>query len=229
MTVSISLSAHYCFRTLEADACRRLDQQCLWLRAYAGSRVVDELADERDVYFVFSGRLRAVLHGARQDVSFTEIDAGSFFGEMSALDGAPRSVSILAVTDAQLARMPGAIFRETLFLHRPLCEAVLTTLTNRLRVMTSRVRQFGALDARRRVCAELLRLAQPDRDAPGRARIASPPNQTELAARIDACRETVSRELNAMERGGLIERRRGVIVILDAARLASTIGAAYDR
>jgi CRP/FNR family transcriptional regulator, cyclic AMP receptor protein len=226
MLTSISLRAHPCFRTLDANVSRALDKQCIWLKVPAGSWVIDEMAEERDVYFVFSGRLRAMLHGARQDVSFSDIDAGSFFGEISALDGAPRSASVLAITNAQLARMPGAVFRETLLAHRPLCEAVLTTLTGSVRALTARLRQLSALDARRRICAELLRLAHPDHDAPGRATIPSPPNQSELASRINACRETVSRELNAIERGGLIVRRRGAIVIPDAARLASAVGAA---
>jgi CRP/FNR family cyclic AMP-dependent transcriptional regulator len=226
MLVSTSLSSHPCFKTLDPEAARALDKQCIWLKVPAGCLVVDEMADDSDVYFVFSGRLRAMLHSARQDLSFSDIDAGSFFGEMSALDGAPRSASVLAITNSQLARMPRAVFRETLFVHRPLSEAVLAKLVGNVRSLTSRVRQFSALDARRRISTELLRLAHPDREAPGRSTIPSPPNQSELASRINACRETVSRELNAMERVGLIERRRGAIVIPNAARLAATVGAA---
>ena len=54
----------------------------------------------------------------------------------------------------------------------------------------------------------------------------TPPNQSELAARINTRRETVSREINAMERSGLIERRRGAIVINDVLRLSAEIQAA---
>jgi CRP-like cAMP-binding protein len=222
----MTLAAHPCFKTVDPDVCRVLDRQCIWLKVPAGAWVVDELAEDADVYFVFSGRLRAMLHGTRQDLSFSDIDAGSFFGEIAAIDGRPRSASVLAITNAQLARMPGSVFRETLFAHRPLCEAVLAMLAGKVRAITARVRQFSALDARRRICAELLRLAHPDHDASGGATIPSPPNQSELASRINACRETVSRELNAMERGGMIERRRGAIVIPNAARLASAVGAA---
>jgi len=78
-------------------------------------------------------------------------------------------------------------------------------------------------DVRSRVHAELLRLARPDRDNPKRAIILAPPNQSELASRINTRRETVSREINAMEREGLIERRRGAIVITDALRLSARI------
>ena len=173
-----------------------------------------------------TGRLRAVYNTARQDVIFNDMDAGSIFGEMSAFDSAPRSASVLAVTDSLVAKMPARLFVETMFSHRPLGEAVVSTLIQMVRKNARRVAELGALNVRARVQAELLRLARPDRADPKRAIIVTPPNQSELAARINTRRETVSREINAMERGGLIERRRGAIVITDALRLSAAIEAA---
>jgi CRP-like cAMP-binding protein len=147
---------------------------------------------------------------------------------MSAFDGAPRAASVFAITDSLVAKMPATVFVETMFSHRPLGEAVVRTLIDRLRAMSRRVGELGALNVRARVHAELLRLARPDRDDPRRAIIVTPPNQSELAARINTRRETVSREINAMERGGLIERRRGAIVITDAIRLSAAIDAAIS-
>ena len=161
----------------------------------------------------------------RQDLIFSDMEAGSFFGELAALDGGPRSLSVFAVNDSTVAKMPSAVFVETMFTHRPLGEAVVATLVARNRAMTRRVGELGALDVRSRVHAELLRLARPDREDPKRAIVLSPPNQSELASRINTRRETVSREINAMEREGLIERRRGAIVINDALRLSARLEA----
>ena len=216
-----SLSTHPCFRTLDPEACRVLDRHCTWLKTAVGQWLIGQTANDRDVFFVVSGRLRAVLHGVRQDLIFSDMEAGSFFGELAALDGAPRSLSVFAVNDSLVAKMPSAVFVETMYTHRPLGEAVVATLVARNRAMTRRVGELGALDVRSRVHAELLRLAHPDRDDPKRAIILAPPNQSELASRINTRRETVSREINAMEREGLIERRRGAIVIKDALRLSA--------
>jgi CRP-like cAMP-binding protein len=226
MTVQNTLAAHRCFKTLDPESCRILDRQCVWLKTPAGSWILDQTANDRDVYFIMTGRLRAVMHNARQDVIFTDMDAGSFFGEMSAVDGLPRSLSVFAVNDSLMAKMPAKVFVETMFSHRPLGEAVVTTLIARTRAMTRRVGELGVLDVRSRVHAELLRLARPDHDDPKRAIIVTPPNQSELAALINTRRETVSREINAMEREGLIQRRRGAIVINDALRLSSALEAA---
>jgi CRP-like cAMP-binding protein len=134
-----SLSAHPCFKTLDRESCGVLDRACVWLMAAAGAWIADEAADDRDVYFLTTGRLRAALHGSRQDLVFTDIETGSFFGELSALEGAPRSPSVLAVEESTVARMPGALFVETMFTHRPLGEAVVATLVARNRTMTRKV------------------------------------------------------------------------------------------
>ena len=225
MSVPTSLAHHPCFRTLDPDACRVLDRQCVWLRTPAGAWLVEQSANDRDVYFIMTGHLRAVYNMVRQDLIFNEMLAGSFFGEMAAFDGAPRAATVFAVTNSVVAKMPAHIFVETMFSHRPLGEAVITTLIDRNRTLSRRVSELGALNVRARVHAELLRLARPDREDPKRAIIVTPPNQSELAARINTRRETVSRELNAMERAGLIERRRGAIVINDALKLSAEIEA----
>jgi CRP/FNR family transcriptional regulator, cyclic AMP receptor protein len=226
MSVTSTLAAHGCFKTLDPEACRTLDRQCGWLKIPSGAWIVDQSANDRDAYFIMSGHLRAVQNSARQDLIFSDMMPGAVFGELSAIDGAPRALSIFAVTDSLVAKMPAPVFVEMMFSHRPLCEAIVSTLIDRLRVMSRRVGELGALNVRTRVYAELLRLARPDHNDPKRATIVTPPNQSELAARINTRRETVSREINAMERGGLIERRRGAIVITDALRLSAAIEAA---
>ena len=226
MSVPRTLAAHPCFRTLDADACKVLDRHCAWLKMPAGTWVLDQSATDRDVYFIMTGQLRAVFNTERQDLIFSDMRAGSIFGEMAAFDGAPRAASVFAVVDSVVAKMPAHVFVETMFIHRPLCEAVIRTLSERLRAMSGRVGELGALNVRSRVHAELLRLARRDRDDPRRAVIVTPPNQSELAARINTRRETVSREINAMERDGLIERRRGAIVINDVLRLSAELAQA---
>jgi CRP/FNR family cyclic AMP-dependent transcriptional regulator len=149
-----SLSAHPCFKTLDPESCRVLDRHCIWLKTAPGQWVLGQTANDRDVYFVMTGRLRAVSHGVRQDLIFSDMEAGSFFGELAALDGGPRSLSVFAVNDSTIAKMPSAIFVETMFTHRPLGEAVVATLVSRNRAMTRRVGELGALDVRSRVLAD---------------------------------------------------------------------------
>ena len=134
-----TLLAHPCFRTLDPEACRVLDRRCTWLKTPAGAWTVGQAENNREVYFVLSGRLRVTVHGARQDLLTSDIEAGSFFGELSALEGVPNSFGAFAVDDSTLVRMPSSVFVATMFNHRPLGEAVVARLVARNRTMTRQV------------------------------------------------------------------------------------------
>jgi CRP-like cAMP-binding protein len=144
-----SLSVHPCFKMLDPEVCRVLDRQCAWLETPAGAWVEGQADNDRDVYFVLAGRLRATRHGTQQDLVFTDIEAGSFFGELGALGGALGSPSVLAVVDSTLAKMPSVIFVQTMFNHRPLGEAVVATLVARNRAMTRKVAEAAQTYANR--------------------------------------------------------------------------------
>ena len=57
--------------------------------------------------------------------------------------------------------------------------------------------------------------------APGRALVSPPPYHAEIAARISARREAVTRELRALESAWLVERRRGALVLTDIPALVA--------
>jgi CRP/FNR family cyclic AMP-dependent transcriptional regulator len=134
-----SLSVHPCFKTLDPQSCKDLDRQCTWLKTPAGAWVVGQADEDRDVYFVLTGRLRMALRGAWRDLASSDIEAGSFFGELSALEGVPSWLSAFALDDSTLAKMPSTVFVATMFNHRPLGEAVVATLVVRNRAMTRKV------------------------------------------------------------------------------------------
>ena len=141
-----TLLAHPCFKTLDPEACRELDRQCTWLKTPAGAWVAGQAENDREVYFVLTGRLRVALHGARQDLAPCDIKAGSFFGELSALEGVPNSFGAFAVDDSTLVRMPSSVFVATMFNHRPLGEAVVARLVVRNRTMTRQIAEAAHLN-----------------------------------------------------------------------------------
>jgi CRP-like cAMP-binding protein len=141
-----TLLIHPCFKTLDPEACRDLDRQCTWLKTPAGAWVDGQAENDHEVYFVLTGRLRVTLHGARRDLVSSDIEAGSFFGELSALEGVPNSFRAFAVDDSTLVRMPSSVFVATVFNHRPLGEAVVARLVVRNRTMTRQVAEAAHIN-----------------------------------------------------------------------------------
>lgn len=224
MAPTETLAGFPLFRSLPAAAVAALDRRCGWRRVEAGQWIIDYQDEGTDVFFVTAGlvqvRIRAV---SGREVLLRDINAGEYFGEMAAIDGKPRSAGIVAVTGATVARMPAAVFREQIHAHSDLCDQVLGQLVGEVRKLANRVNEFATLDVRHRIYAELLRLARPDEARPGMAVVSPPPVQADLAARVGTRREAVSRELSALQREGLLDKRRGALVLLDRRVLADRI------
>jgi CRP/FNR family transcriptional regulator, cyclic AMP receptor protein len=213
------------FRRLSDEEIRRLDTQCLWRRYEAKQQILGHGEGGTDVFFVISGVVRALIRAnGERVVILGDIKAGEFFGELAAIDGQPRSASVVAVTGATLARMPAVVFREAIHRHADACDQVLSLIAARFRLLARRVNEFNSLDIRRRVLADLLRLSRPDGADRTRAVVSPPPYHAEIAARIIARREAVTRELKLLEGAGLLEKRRGAFILTDVQALLAQIG-----
>jgi len=216
-------------RSLDSAAIQRLDTQCAWRRVARNQWIINYQDDTRDVFFVTRGTVRVMIQSvAGRDVLLREIEAGEFFGELAAIDAAPRTAGIVAVTDVTVAQMPAPVFRAAIHAHPDVCDQVLALLARQIRILANRVNEFTTLDARYRIYAELLRLAKTSHHGQSEAVISPPPVQAELAARVSIRREAVSREIKALERAGLLVRRRGALVLTDPARLQRLIDEASE-
>jgi CRP-like cAMP-binding protein len=212
-----SLGRSPIFAEVSAEDVAQLDALCRWRRVKANDVVIEENADDNDVFFVVGGHAR-VLRGANgREVILRDIPQGEYFGELSAIDGQPRSARIVAIVDSVVARMSAAVFRDAIHRHPSVCDHVLATFSARIRAINDRFSEQIYLDVRERLCAELIRLSRPaDRD---RTIVSPPPTHLELALRIGARREAVTKLLNALEREGVIARSRGAIALLAPERL----------
>ena len=214
------------FRTLTDDEAHCLETRCLWRRYQAKQQILGCGEGGTDVFFVIGGVVRALIRGSgAREVILGDIRAGEFFGELAAIDGQSRSASVVAITAATVARMPARVFREAIHRFPDSCDQVLELIAARLRMLDKRVNELSSLDIKHRVVAELLRLSRPDRVDRSRAVVSPPPFHTEIAARVLARREAVTRELNLLERTGLLERRRGAFILTDVQAMLTQIHA----
>lgn len=208
------------FRSLDARAIAELDSQCIW-RSYPRNDWIIEHHDfSEDVFFVLRGIVRLKIPSpSGREVLFQDLEAGSYFGEVDAIDGQPSPTGALAHTDVVIARMPRRVFLEAMHRHPDAGDQLLLRLTGIVRALATRVREFSTLDVKHRIYAELLRLSQSRAGVKDVAVISPPPVQAAIAARISTRREAVAREMKALERAGLIERKRGALVLTDTKRL----------
>ncbi len=122
-----------------------------------GQVVLREAERSRDVYLTLSGELAVLGSGGRLLAS---LHAGELFGEMAAVNDAPRSATVRATTPARLLRIPGATFRR--FVHALGLAQALPELWRR-RADLERVPIFSAasVTTRNRLAGEAVRRTLP--------------------------------------------------------------------
>lgn len=214
------------FRGADPAVLARVAAAARWRMVEPGQVVVDEDEPSTDIFFVAAGSVRVQLRAASgREVLLNEFGPGEFFGELSAIDGAPRAANVSAVTRSRLCIIPAQAFLDFVFATPSACHGLLRTLAAKLRLQTERTLEREALPVRLRLFAELLRLSRPRATAPGERVVSPPPPHHELAARIGARREVVSRELSDMTREGWLERDRRAIRILRVEEMQRLVAA----
>ena len=199
----------------------RLEQACSVQRYRAGEQILDRASDSRDVFFVVDGRVDIVNFSASgREVAYAQVPAGGFFGELSAIDGEPRSANVVANTACVVAALPPGAFADLLGREPLVAQRVLRRLARIVRTCDERIMDLATLGAVQRVYVELLRMAQPDPVRKGGWLIYPTPTQAQIAARASTTRETVARVVGHLEEAGLIQRKGKNTFIEERDRLA---------
>jgi CRP-like cAMP-binding protein len=187
------------------------------IRKFAdGETILAHDEDSSDVFFVLDGRARATVFSEDgRTVAYRDIETGGIFGELSAIDGRARSATVVALDKVSAARLPQKVFRELVESRPTFAWALLNHLSRQVRRLSERVYEFSTLAVRDRLIRELLRLAEGGGREGDTVLIAPAPTHFELSAKISTHREAVSREMSALAKKGLVEKRAGSLVLLD--------------
>jgi CRP-like cAMP-binding protein len=170
-------------------------------------------------YLIESGQVRIFVEGAEgQETSVILYGPREVFGELSVIDGLPRSASAVAIEHTTAHVLTGECFRQHLQRYPQLAFNFLNALSIRLRYSTEQVESLALLDVPGRLARKLLELAK-THGAPepaGALRINLTLTQSELASLTGTTRESVNKALNAFRRQGLIAlTAHGAITLLD--------------
>lgn len=190
-------------------------------RNYAkGEQVVREMDDDTNMYFIVAGKVRVTLFSRDgREVSFADLKSGESFGEISIIDGKPRSANVIALLPTEMVIMPPAVFREVLVQHPKVAVELLKQMTAMIRRLCERIFEYSTVGVNNRIHAELLRLARAHLDLDGIARIPNIPTHAQLASRVSCHREAVSRELKALENDGILHKKNRKLVVPEIRRL----------
>lgn len=213
-------------QSLSPEERRDLERRCRWRRYGVDEQILDKDSDDRDVYFVIEGTVQIVNYSmSGREIALAKVGAGGFFGELSAIDGAPRSASVVAAGPALLASLAPKLFMNLVTDHAEIAAHVLGRLAGIIRSCDERIMDLSTLGAVQRVYIELLRLADESGDGSETGVIRQMPTHKTIASRASTTRETVARSMSQLVSGGIIERRGNAIHIVERGKLEKMAGA----
>lgn len=174
------------------------------VRAFPRHKVIiQEGGQSNSVYLIRTGRVKVFLRsedGKKVDINVLE--AGDFFGEM-ALDEGPRSASVVTMVPTQLSVIPQSVFRDFVAGNPDFAMRVILKLILRTRGLLKNVKSLALLDVYGRVARTLMELATLENGNPV---IKEKLSAQDIAYRIGASRESVSRILKDLTQGGYIRK-----------------------
>jgi CRP/FNR family transcriptional regulator, cyclic AMP receptor protein len=176
----------------------------------------EEAAD--GLYLLFSGSLQVIdIAEDGREIGLNLISPGAFFGELSVIDGLPRSAHIIALQPSEIGVIPQDAAREIFYKLPATAEAMMRHLTDMVRNLTNYRALLAIPNAQQRVYALLQQMGQ--RMPGGLTVIPNLPKQQEVAIMINTSRETVSRAVAQLVAMGVLEKDYRRLIIRDPQRL----------
>lgn len=176
------------------------------------------------LYVIESGRVRIFLPTESGTELTVEVSGpGDVFGELSLLDGRPRSASAETLEDTTVFTMTRDEFKAHLTATPQLAIAIIELLSMRLRHVTEYAESLAHLDVHARLARTLLEMADRYGVKRNGVEIDFDLTQADLATMVGATRERVNRALAAFRAQGLLELRGRKIALLDTTRLRQRI------
>ncbi len=219
-----SLDAVRILSPLSPGERRRLETLVRLRPVCANEEIVSHLSTGDAVFFILQGRFSVRMESPiGRLVLIRQLSAGAHFGEISAITGAPRSVSVCAETDGLVAECPAAAFLELMGQNAGFARLLATELARTVVLLTDKVFELSALEVRFRIYAEILRLARAGEVCAEGVSIKVAPTHEALAAAVGAQREAVTRELRQLAKEGVLRQNRRELVILDIEKLRALV------
>ena len=195
------------FSMLTASQAASVADAVVKRRYKRGETIVAQGKKSNDLTIILTGRARVVSTDVRgREVILATMHSGDYVGEMSLIDQAPHSASVLAEVQTDVLVVGQLEFARCLPDSDSMAYAVLKGLVQRLRQADRKIESLALMDVYGRVAGVLLEFARESiRCADGNAVIPGKVSRQDMAKMVGASREMVSRVMKDLEERGFIE------------------------
>jgi CRP/FNR family transcriptional regulator, cyclic AMP receptor protein len=204
---------------------RELGELCssmIHKRYKAGEIILHEEDEQGQTFFIIlSGIVRvAVMTAEGKNAVLATLKRGDFFGEMTLLDGEPRSASVIAAQECDLFLLYRRTFLDILNRYPGIAIHLLTEMSKRLRRANRHINTLSMMSVYGRVAEVLLQIAaEQGQRVNSMIVIPNRPTHQIIADTAGTSRETVSRILSHLQKKRYIAIDGKKLVILNEKKL----------
>lgn len=212
------LKVCHLFAGMDGSKLSEVARQCSWQQLHTGHIARGRSQDT--FFIVCQGKMRvSALSPNGRELLIADFDQGGHFGVIGVLGASAASLQAHALEPSILACLQRADFMRLVQQNSLLAERVRESLQIAAEQLMSRLVEMGVLNIAGRLYSCLLEMARQTGITENCAAIVPAPHHSELATRIAASREEVSRELARLRKLGLITSTRQKLLLNDVAKL----------
>ena len=177
--------------------------------------------DEGDAFFLIKkGRVKVSVTGNDgREIILSQLGPGEYFGELSLLDGKPRSADVTTLDPSELLVLRRQDFLTVIQKHSAIPVHLMITLTSRLRKSDRQIVGLALLGISERICSVLLSIAEEEGvETDEGIVIKKRPTHQVIAAMSGTARETITRVMRRLSDEGYIRASGRELLILKQAR-----------
>lgn len=177
--------------------------------------------DEGDAFFLIKkGRVKVSVTGNDgREIILSQLGPGEYFGELSLLDGKPRSADVTTLDPSELLVLRRQDFLTVIQKHSAIPVHLMITLASRLRKSDRQIVGLALLGISERICSVLLSIAEEEGvETDEGIVIKKRPTHQVIAAMSGTARETITRVMRRLSDEGYIRASGRELLILKQAR-----------
>ncbi|HCV26444.1 MAG: Crp/Fnr family transcriptional regulator [Candidatus Latescibacteria bacterium] len=186
-------------------------------RRFDKHQVIILAEEEGDALFIISsGQVKvSIVSADGREVILSLLGTGSVFGELSLLDGKPRSANVVATENTDLYMLRRSDFLQLVYKVPQIAVGLLAELAARLRKTDRKIGGLALLDVTSRISETLLQLAdEHGTETDDGVLLKGRPTHQQIANMSGTTRETVSRVLKRLEKQGYVSTEGRTITIV---------------
>ena len=192
-------------------------------RTFEAREIIVQQADPGgELFVIVEGHVKVISAGVDgRDSALNIMGPGDVFGEVSLLDGGPRSATVAALDPCTLLGIRREPFMRFLETSPKTAIELLKVVTGHLRKLTERSEDVAFLRVGGRLAKRIAAVAERygERGPDGSLRVPFKLSQQEIGELVNATRESANKQLKSWEDSGLLSHDHGHLVVHDLERL----------